>query len=187
MIFFGLGLLGLYFEFSNPGLIFPGVVGGIFLILAFFGLQILPINYAGLALIILALIFFLVEVKVTSYGLLTIAGIISMVLGSIMLFETPIPELRVSLRVIIPVAVALGVMTVFLLRLVVKAQKRKAVTGSQGLIGKEGKCLSDIAPEGKVFLHGEIWDAVSPDQIVKGDHVEVTGLKGFILEVKKKH
>jgi len=186
MIFFGLGLLGMYFEFSNPGLILPGVVGGICLILAFFGLQVLPINYAGLALIILSLIFFIVEVKVTSYGLLTVAGIISMILGSIMLFETPIPELRVSLSVIIPVALTVGAVTAFLLHLVLKAQKRKAVTGSQGLIGREGKCVTDIAPEGKVFLHGEIWDAVSGETIHKGEKIVVTHLDGLTMKVKKK-
>lgn len=186
IIFFGLGLVGLYFEFSNPGLILPGVLGGIFLILAFFGLQILPINYAGLALIILALIFFIAEVKVTSFGLLTVAGIISMILGSLMLFETPIPEMKVSLSVIIPVTLAVALVSVFLLRLVVKAQRRKATTGSQGLIGEEGKSLSNISPEGKIFVHGEIWDAVSKDVIQKGERVEVINLKGFVMEVKKK-
>ena len=172
-----LGLLGLYFEFSNPGAILPGVLGGICLLLAIFSFQILPINYVGLILIILAIGLFILELKVQSYGILTIGGIIAMVIGSIMLINTPIPELRPSLNFIIPVAIAISLIFIFLISLAIKAHIKKAVTGREGLVDEIGTARTDIDPEGKVFVHGEIWDAESDERIPKGDKVKVVEVK----------
>ncbi len=168
-----LGLLGLYFEFSNPGAILPGVLGGICLLLAIFSFQILPINYVGLILILLAIGLFILELKVQSYGILTIGGIIAMVIGSIMLINTPIPELRPSLNFIIPVAVAISLIFIFLITLAIRAHIKKAATGREGLEGEIGTAQTDIDPEGKVFVHGEIWNAESKENIPKGAKVKV--------------
>ncbi len=172
-----LGLLGLYFEFSNPGAILPGVLGGISLLLAIFSFQILPINYVGLILILLAIGLFILELKVQSYGILTIGGIIAMVIGSIMLINTPIPELRPSLNFIIPVAVGISLIFIFLITLAIRAHMKKAATGREGLVDEIGTARTDIDPEGKVFVHGEIWDAESDGPIAKGDKVKVVEVK----------
>ncbi len=168
-----LGLLGLYFEFSHPGAILPGVLGGISLLLAIFSFQILPINYVGLILILMAIGLFILEIKVQSYGILTIGGIIAMVIGSIMLINTPIPELRPSLSVIIPVAVGISLIFVFLITLAIRAHIRKVYTGKEGLIGEIGKAQTDIDQEGKVFVHGELWQAESSEKIPMGSKVRV--------------
>ena len=168
-----LGLLGLYFEFSNPGAILPGVLGGICLLLAIFSFQILPINYVGLILILMAIGLFILEVKVQSYGILTIGGIIAMVIGSIMLINTPIPELRPSLNVIIPVAIGISLIFIFLITLAIRAHIKKVHTGKEGLVGEIGKAQTDIDPEGKVFVHGELWQAESSEKILKGSRVRV--------------
>lgn len=168
-----LGLLGLYFEFSNPGAILPGVLGAICLLVAIFSFQILPINYVGLILILLAIGLFILELKVQSYGILSAGGIIAMVIGSIMLINTPIPELRPSLNFIIPVAIGISLIFIFLITLAIRAHIKKAATGREGLIGEEGMAQTDIDPEGKVFVHGEIWQAESSEKITKGTKVKV--------------
>ncbi len=168
-----LGLLGLYFEFSNPGAILPGVLGGISLLLAIFAFQILPINYVGLILILLALAMFILEVKVHSYGILTIGGITAMVIGSMMLINAPIPELRPSLKFIIPVALGISLILVFLVSLVVRAHMRKATTGREGMVGEIGTALTDLSPEGRVFVHGEYWQAEADVPIRQGSPVKV--------------
>lgn len=168
-----LGLLGLYFEFSNPGAILPGVLGGICLLLAIFSFQILPINYVGLILILMAIGLFILELKVQSYGILTIGGIIAMVIGSIMLINTPIPELRPSLNFIIPVAIGISLIFIFLIALAIRAHIKKVYTGKEGLVGEIGKAQTDIDPEGKVFVHGELWQAESLERIPKGAKVRV--------------
>lgn len=168
-----LGLLGLYFEFSNPGAILPGVLGGICLLLAIFSFQILPINYVGLILILMAIGLFILEIKVQSYGILTIGGITAMVIGSIMLINTPIPELRPSLNFIIPVAIGISLIFIFLITLAIRAHIKKVHTGKEGLIGEIGKAQTDIDPEGKVFVHGELWQAESSEKILKGSKVRV--------------
>ncbi len=173
-----LGLLGLYFEFSNPGSILPGVLGGIFLLLAIFSFQILPINYVGLMLILLAIGLFILEIKIQSYGILTVGGIDSMVIGSIMLIDTTIPELRPSLKFIIPVAVGLSLIFIFLIVIAIRAQMNRIHTGKEGLVGEIGMAQSDLKPEGKVFVHGELWNAEATENIKKGTKVKV-------LEVKK--
>jgi membrane-bound serine protease (ClpP class) len=181
-----LGMWGLFFELSNPGAIFPGIVGGICLILAFFGLQTLPINYAGLLLMILGLIFFVLEVKIVSYGALTIGGIVSMVLGSLLLFESPLPYMRASLVVIIMIAVATALFFLFALGFAVRAHKKKVTTGQKGLEGETGTARTDLNPEGDVFVEGEIWRAEADQPVVKGEKVVVTKVEGLTLKVTKK-
>lgn len=181
-----LGGLGLYFELSNPGAVLPGVVGGICLILAFFALSVLPVNYAGIALIILALIFFIAEVKVTSYGLLTVAGVISLVLGSLMLFKSADPAIRVSLDVIASMALFTLVVVAFLVTMVVRAHRSQVSTGREGLVHKRGVARTEIGESGrgKVFVHGELWNAVSEAPIAAGALVEVVAVDGMILRVQ---
>lgn len=183
-----LGFYGIYFEFANPGAIFPGVFGGIFLILAFFSFQVLPINYAGLALIILGIIFFILEVKIVSYGLLTIGGIISMILGSMMLIDiNQAPELlrAVSLKVILPIVLFTAAFVIFSLTLALKAYRRKPTTGVEGLIGEIGQAITDINKTGMVQVHGEHWQAVSDEPIEKGSKVIVREVNRMILKVEK--
>ncbi|MFQ6070817.1 MAG: nodulation protein NfeD [Candidatus Aminicenantales bacterium] len=182
-----LGLLGLYFEFSNPGAILPGVMGVICLLLAIFAFQILPINYVGLILILLAIGLFILEIKVQSYGILSVGGIIAMVIGSIMLINAPIPELRPSLKFIIPVAVGISLIFIFLIYLAVRAHMSKAFTGKEGLVGEVGIAQTDLRPEGKVFVHGELWNARASENIPKGTEVEVKEvLKNLKLLVARK-
>jgi len=180
-----LGFYGLFFELSNPGSIFPGVLGAIFLILAFFSFQMLPINYAGLLLILLALGMFVAEVKVHSAGLLTIGGVVSMFLGSLMLIESPGPFLRISYKVIIPAVLATAAFFVFAVGAALRAQMRRPSTGREGLVGERGTATSDIDPAGQVFIHGEIWNVTSAERISKGEEVEVVGVDGLRLEVRR--
>ena len=179
-----LGGLGLYFELSNPGAVLPGVVGGICLILAFFALSVLPVNYAGIALIILALIFFIAEVKVVSYGLLTVAGVISLVIGSLMLFKSADPAIRVSLEVVFSMAAFTLVVVGLMVTLVVRAHGTQVSTGAEGLINKRGVARTAIANDGKVFVHGELWYAVSGEPIDAGSAVQVVAVDGMTLEVE---
>lgn len=156
-----LGALGLYVEITHPGGILPGIVGLVFLLLGLYSISVLPVSWAGVALIFMALVLFLLEVKVTSYGLLTIGGLICFVLGSLMLFEAPIPDMRVSLGVVLPTALMVAGVTVFLLSRVIRAHRKQVLTGMEGLVGEVGKTLGELAPEGKVLVHGEYWDARS--------------------------
>ncbi len=182
-----LGFYGLFFELTNPGAIFPGVAGGIFLILAFYSFQTLPVNYAGLALIIFAIVLFVLEVKIVSHGLLTIGGIISMVFGSLMLFESPEPVYRISLAIIVPAVLITALFFTVTFRLAYRALRRKPVTGSEGLVGLEGKAVEHItAEDGMVSLHGELWSAVSDNDIEKGKGIVVIAVSGLKLKVKKK-
>lgn len=181
-----IGLLGLYFEFSNPGAILPGVIGGISLLLAIFSFQILPINYVGLILILLAIGLFILELKVQSYGILSVGGVIAMVIGSIMLIKTPIPELRPSLKFIIPVAIGISLIFIFLIVIAIRAHIKRVYTGKEGLEGEIGVAQTDISPEGKVFVHGEIWNAETTEEIPKGTKVKVIEvLKNLRLRVTK--
>jgi membrane-bound serine protease (ClpP class) len=173
-----IGLLGLYFEFANPGAILPGVLGGISLLLAIFSFQILPINYVGLLLIVLAIALFILEVKVHSYGMLSIGGIAAMLIGSMMLIDSPVPELRPSLRLIIPVAVGISLVCIFLVALVIKAQTRRASTGREGMVGEIGTARTDLSPHGKVFVHGELWDAEADAPVRAGERVRVVAFAG---------
>lgn len=182
-----LGFYGLFFELTNPGTIFPGVTGAIFLILAFYSFQTLPVNYAGLLLIVLALVLFILEIKIISHGVLTIGGIISMVIGSLMLFDSPAPFLRLSLSLVLPAVLVTALFFTATFRLAYQAFRRKTSTGGEGLIGQEGKALTDITKDsGTVALHGEVWSASSDDGIKKGDRIEVISLSGLQIKVKKK-
>ncbi len=184
-IFLMLGIYGVFFELSNPGAILPGVVGGIFLILAFYSLQMLPINFAGLALILFAIVLFIAEIKVVSHGLLSVGGVISLLLGSLMLIESPTEYMRISLTVIIPaVLVSAGFFT-FAVTKAIKARLQKPTTGMEGLIGEIGIAVTEIAPEGKVSVHGEYWNAFSEEKIEKGQKVEVISVKNLKLQVKR--
>lgn len=180
-----LGFYGLIFELSNPGSILPGVIGGICLILAFYAFQTLPVNYTGLLLIALALIFFIAEIKVTSYGLLTIAGIISLTLGSLMLFESPAPFLRVSIWVILPTVLIVTTLFLGTMYYAVKIYRKSPVSGIEGFIAKTGIADTDIMPEGKVFIEGEYWNAWSDEPIKKGEKIKVTEVSGLKLRVSK--
>lgn len=182
-----LGFYGIFFEFTNPGTIFPGVAGAIFLILAFYSFQTLPVNYAGLLLIILGLVMFILEIKIISHGALTIGGIISMVIGSLMLFESPEPMLRLSLYMILPAVIATALFFSVTFSLVYRAQRRKPVTGSEGLVGLEGRASSEITPEGgMVMVRGEVWSAYSDENIEKSGKVVVVSVSGLKLKVAKR-
>ncbi|HIJ57864.1 MAG TPA: nodulation protein NfeD [Deltaproteobacteria bacterium] len=179
-----IGLAGLYFEFSHPGAIFPGVLGGISLVLAFFALQTLPVNYAGILLIILAIIFFIMEMKITSYGLLSVAGIVSLLLGSIMLFDSGDPGMRVSWHVLIPTLVLISGFFVFVAGLVFKSQVTTPRTGAAGIVGEVGIVKKAIMPDGKIMIHGELWNAIAKEPIPEGTRVRVLNLENLVLEVE---
>jgi membrane-bound serine protease (ClpP class) len=186
LILFMLGVYGLIFEFWSPGAIFPGVIGGICLILAFFAFQMLPINYAGIALILLGIIMFIAEIKITSYGILSIGGVISLLLGSLMLIDSPAEFLRISfVKVILPVVVISAVFFLFALTMVVKAHRRRPTTGREGLIGRRGVATTDLKPEGVVEIRGELWSATAEEKIKAGDKVQVQGMEGMKVKVTR--
>jgi len=179
-----LGALGLYVEITHPGGILPGIVGVIFLLLGLYSVSVLPVSWAGVALIFMGLVLFVLEVKVTSYGLLTIGGVISFVLGSLMLFEGPIPAMRVSMGVVLPTAVVVATLTGFLLTRVLWAHRQRPMTGYEGLVGEEGEALNELAPTGMVLVHGEYWDArTAGPAIDSGARVRVVAAKGRRIDV----
>ncbi len=181
-----IGFYGIFFELTNPGSIFPGVIGGISLVLAFYSFQTLPVNYAGLLLILIGIILLILEVKVVSYGMLTIGGILSMVLGSLMLYDSPFPFMRLSYAVIIPAVLVTALFFAVTIRLAYKAYKRKPATGQEGLVGLEGIAKTDITQDGgMVFLHGEYWTSYSDTLIHKDEKIIVEEVKGLKLKVKK--
>ncbi|MBU2583745.1 MAG: nodulation protein NfeD [Bacteroidetes bacterium] len=187
-ILFMLGLYGLLFELYNPGSIFPGVVGGICIILAFYSFHTLPINYAGLALIIFAIILFILEIKVVSHGILTIGGTISLILGSIMLIDSDstLEFVKISWQIIALFVVLTVVFFVFAIGLGIKAQRKKATTGIEGLLLEEGFVVSDLKPIGTIQIHGEIWNAESVEgKISKGHRVKVLEVNNLTLKVRK--
>jgi membrane-bound serine protease (ClpP class) len=179
-----LGALGLYVEISHPGGILPGVVGVIFLLLGLYSVSVLPVSWAGVALIFVALMLFVLEVKVTSYGLLTVGGVISFVLGSLMLFDGPIPDMRVSMGVVLPTAVVMAVLIGFLLSRVLRAHRARPMTGREGLVGDTGRAIGELAPEGKVAVHGEYWDGRSiAGAIAAGSSVRVVAVHDRTIDV----
>ena len=187
-IFFMLGLYGLLFELYNPGAILPGVVGVISIIIAFYSLHTLPINYAGIALILFAIILFIAEIKITSYGLLTVAGVISLFLGSIMLIdsETSLEFISISWSVIIPTVLITAAFFTFAIGMGIRAQRRKPVTGNEGIIGETGEAITDLNPEGQVRVHGEIWSAMCVEgKIKKGSPIKVEKIQDLRLIVSK--
>ena len=184
-ILFLLGLAGLYFEFANPGVVLPGIIGGISLILAFFAMQTLPVNYAGVLLILFAVALFIAEIKVVSHGVLTIGGIVSMIMGSLLLFDSPDPALRVSLKVMIPALIVISLFFAGVVSLVLKAQMRKRQSGREGMIGAEGEAVTDVHEMGKVFVHGEYWNAWSDRAVEKGKRVRVVAVTALKLKIEE--
>jgi len=184
-----LGIYGLIFELSNPGAILPGVLGGIFLILGLYALQTLPVNYAGLLLILFAIVLFLLEIKVTSYGILSIGGVVALFLGSLMLFKEPTadfePVVRVSKQLIIAATLVTAAFFVFVIGMAVRSQRKPAVTGAEGMRGELGSALTEIAPTGKVRVHGEIWQARSETPIAQGEQVRIVAVEGLQVRVAK--
>jgi membrane-bound serine protease (ClpP class) len=182
-----LGMLGLTIELWSPGAIVPGVVGGLSLLLGLFALQLLPVNYAGLLLILLGLLLFALEIKIVSYGLLTLAGVVSLLFGSLMLMDASTPTLQVNLRFVLPVVIGFSAIGILLVRLALAAQRQPAITGISGMIGESGHVLSAIEPgrAGRVATHGEIWQAAAPEPIAEGARVRVTGVDGLTLTVRK--
>ena len=177
------GLAGLYFEFSTPGAILPGVLGGIALILALYAFSQLPINYAGVLLILLGIVMFIAEIKVVSHGVLTLGGLTSMVLGSMMLIDAPAPYMRISLWAILGSAGATALFFLFVVGAGVKALRARTVTGIEGLIGEVGVVRTRLAPRGQVFLRGELWTAEGAGEVEPGESVRVTGIDGLTLQV----
>ena len=183
-----LGIYGLFFEFYSPGAIFPGVIGGICLILAFYSMNTLPVNYAGLAFIILSVILFILEVKVTSHGILTIGGIISLFLGSMMLIniDTFWEAMEISMELIILVVVLTAAFFIFVVSMGIKAQRKKPTTGVEGLIGEIGRTVTKLSPVGEIRIHGEFWNAECLDgEIDEGSEVQVVNVENLVLKVKK--
>ena len=185
-ILFLLGLAGLYFEFSSPGVVLPGIIGAISLILAFFAFQTLPVNYAGILLILLAVALFIAEIKVVSHGVLTMGGVVSLALGSIMLFESPDPALRVSWSVLVPTVAIVSLFFAGVISIAVRAQMRRVATGSEGMIGVLGEAASAVHEKGKVLIRGEYWNAFSKAPIEKGKKVQVVDVKGLNIEVEER-
>ena len=176
-----IGLTGLYFELAHPGAILPGVLGAISLILAFYAFHTLPVNYAGLMLIALAIILFILEVKITSYGLLSIGGVVSLLLGSMMMFD----DIRVSLKVMMPTVAMFAGFFLVITYLAIKAYRVRPKTGAEALIGEKGIVQEWEKGQGVVFVHGEYWNAISDEELGPGDRVEVKDIKGLTLNVKK--
>ncbi|MFI5089828.1 MAG: nodulation protein NfeD [Terriglobales bacterium] len=183
-VLFAIGMLALYVEFNHPGAIVPGVVGFIFVLLAIFAFNILPTRHAALIMIVAAFVMFILDAKFATHGALTVGGIALMILGALLLVDAPIPEMRVRLVTALAVSVPIGLITVFLVGLVIKARRSKVVTGSQGLIGEIGVAQSALQPEGKVFVHGELWDAVSSTNVAPGARVLVKRIDGLRLSVE---
>jgi len=185
-----IGFYGILFELYNPGAIFPGVAGGICLILAFYTLHTLPINYAGLALIIFGVILYLLEIKIVSHGILAIGGTVALLMGSMMLLrnDSPLEYVRISLKVIIPSIIITALFFLFVVGAGLRAQRSKPVTGPEGLIGETGESLEELNPSGMVRVHGEIWQAESVSGSIGGSvRIRVTGIKDLRLFVEPLH
>ena len=184
LILMVIGALGIYVEFSSPGLIAPGVLGSILVLLGLSALSVLPINWLGAALMLLAFTLFILEVKFTSHGILGVGGAVSMVLGAVMLINTPAPEMRIHWSTAIGLALPFSAITVFLLSLAWRARQNKVETGREGMIGQLGAAVTELKPEGKVFVHGEYWDAVSSLPLPAGARVKVTAIDKLKLTVE---
>ena len=185
-IVLAVGALALYAEFNHPGAVVPGVVGVIFILLALFALNLLPTRYAAFTLVMAAFVLFVLEAKFATHGVLGLGGIACLTLGGLLLVDGPIPEMRVKLWTALGVSIPLGVITVFLMTIALRARRNKVVTGEQGMIGAIGEARTDIDPEGKVFVLGELWNAHAPSRVGMGDHVIVRKVEGLELEVEKK-
>ena len=183
-IILAIGALAIYFEFNHPGAIFPGMIGVTFILLAAFAMHLLPIRFAALAMILLAFGLFAAEAKFASHGVLTTGGIILLTLGALLLVDSPIPEMRVHLLTALAVSIPLGLITAFLMSIAIRARRNKVVSGAEGLIGETGIAQTALSPQGKVFVHGEIWDAKSSVNIPSGERVIVRKVDGLTLQVE---
>ncbi len=177
-----IGGLAIYLEFTHPGLILPGVAGAIMVLMGLSALSVLPINWLGVALLILSIGLFVLEAKFASHGILGAGGVVAMIMGALMLVDGP-PDMRIHLGTAVAVALPFGAITVFLLSLVLKARRAKAVTGTSGMVGETGTALSALSPSGKVFVHGEYWNAVSSQPVESGTRVRVAAVDGLLLHV----
>jgi membrane-bound serine protease (ClpP class) len=184
LIILAIGALALYVEFNHPGAIVPGMIGVIFLLLAAFALHLLPIRYAALAMIIVAFGLFAAEAKFASHGILTTGGIALLTLGGMLLVDSPLPEMRVHLLTALAVSIPFGLITAFLMSIAVRARRNKVVTGGQGMVGETGVAETALSPSGKVFVHGELWDAVSVVNVPAGERVIVRQIDGLTLRVE---
>jgi len=182
-ILLAIGALALYTEFNHPGAVWPGTVGIVFILLAIFALHLLPIRFFAVGLILGSFVLFALEAKFATHGVMAIGGIVTLALGGLLLVDSPIPELRVKLWTALAVSVPLGIITVFLMTIALKARKNKVVTGIEGLIGEVGIAQTPLTPAGKVFVHGETWDAVAPGPVASGDKVVVQHVDGMQLRV----
>jgi membrane-bound serine protease (ClpP class) len=171
-------------EFSSPGLIVPGVAGAILVLLGLSALSVLPINWVGVALLLLAVALFILEAKFASHGILGVGGTVSMILGALLLVDSPLPELRIHLSTAVGLALPFAIITTFLVSLVIRARASKVVTGAQGMLDEVGVAHAALAPGGKVFVHGEYWDAVSSAPVEAGARVRVTDIQGLTLKVE---
>ncbi len=186
-VLFLLGLYGLLFELYNPGAIFPGIIGFIAIVLALYSLNTLPVNFAGLALILFGVVLFILELKITSHGLLTVGGVLSLLLGSVMLInpESSLEVIAISWGVIIPAVLCTSLFFLFAIGIGIRAQRRKPVTGAEGIVGESGETVTPLSPEGKVQVHGELWNAVSSGEpLPAGSKVIVERVNGLTLTVR---
>ena len=184
LILLVIGALAIYVEFTSPGMVAPGVVGAILLLLGLSALSVLPINWLGAALLILAFALFVLEAKMAAHGVLGAGGAVAMMLGAVMLIDSPMPEMRIHWTTAIALALPFSLITVLLLSLVVRARRNKVETGSEAMVGEIGSAFSPLAPEGKIFVHGEYWNAVSPVPVPAGARVRVTAVDGLTLTVE---
>lgn len=179
-----IGALALYIEFNHPGAVIPGTVGVVFILVAAFALNLLPTRFAALVLILGAFALFAAEAKFASHGVLTIGGIALLTLGGLLLVDSPIPEMRVHLATALAVSIPLGIITAFLMSIALKARRNKVVTGVQGLLGETGVAQTALSPQGKVFIHGELWDAIAPSPLPAGQLVVIRRIDGLTLQVE---
>lgn len=183
-ILLAIGLLALYFEFTHPGVVVPGVIGFFFVVLAIFALNILPVRYAALGLILLAFIFFALEAKFATHGALAVGGVAALTFGALLLVDGPIPQMRVHLSTALAVSIPLGAITTFLMAIALRARRHKVTTGPQGLVGEIGTARTPLTPEGKIFVHGELWNAVADTSIEPGEQVRVVAIEGLTIRVQ---
>jgi membrane-bound serine protease (ClpP class) len=178
-----IGIMALYAEFNHPGAVVPGTVGVVFILLAVFALNLLPTRFAAVVLILAAFVLFALEAKFATHGVLAIGGITTLVIGALLLVDAPIPEMRVKLATALALSIPLGLITVFLMTVALRARRNKVVTGIEGLIGELAIAQTSLAPAGKVFVHGEIWDAIASANVPAGDKVRIQKVDGLELKV----
>jgi len=183
-IILAIGLLALYMEFNHPGAVIPGTVGVVFILLAVFSLNLLPVRFAALVLIAGAFALFALEAKFATHGVLTIGGIALLVIGGLLLIDAPIPEMRVKWITALAVSIPLGLITAFLMSIALRARRNKITTGEQGLVGEIGITQTALSPTGKVFVHGELWNAISRVNLTAGERVVVQQVNGLLLSVE---